>query len=264
LVAAQDGGADVKRFALTLLLLCGPAAAQDMPVESVTSYGSSLVGVWYGTLGQSGFYGLFGALTGLSAPVLGEMANGFCRIAPAKDELEMSCMQFGGNSRVTLEDGHVRIGNSRLAFVGDQPDAMHLRGHFRGSSWLGVSTENPATAEAVRITPQVDAPDKADQAPLLRRILDEGLAGVPRDAAAMKKNGSIISLPKLGAIQTIAYLGQETKWDWPPPPGVKADRMHIPNRPDFFSVYFVRFAQGERLCGLHQRADGMLDAFRCA
>jgi len=39
--------------------------------------------------------------------------------------------------------------------------------------------------------------------------------------------------------------------------------MHIPNRPDFFSVYFVRFTEGERLCGLHQRENGVLDAFRC-
>lgn len=39
--------------------------------------------------------------------------------------------------------------------------------------------------------------------------------------------------------------------------------MNLPNRPDFFSVYLVRFADGELLCGLHQRDDGMLDAFGC-
>ncbi len=132
------------------------------------------------------------------------------------------------------------------------------------SSWLGASRENPAVAEGVRIAPQADAPDKAGKAPLLRRILDQGLPAVPQDADAMKKNGSILALPKLGAVQSLAYLGQETKWDWPPPPGTKVDVMHLPSRPDFFSVYFVRFAEGERLCGLHQRDDGVLDAFRCA
>ena len=157
----------------------------------------------------------------------------------------------------------VRIGGSRMAFVGEQPDATHLRGHFRSTSWLGVSRKNPATAEAVRITPQVDAPDRAGKAPLLRRILEQGLEGVPQDVEAMRKNETTRTLPKLGAVQSLSYLGQETKWDWPPPPGVKQDITHLPSRPDFFSVYFVRFADGERLCGLHQRADGVLDAFRC-
>ncbi len=79
----------------------------------------------------------------------------------------------------------------------------------------------------------------------------------------MKKNGSRLTLPKVGLVQSISYLGQETKWDWPPPPGTKADIMNLPNRPDFFSVYLVRFADGELLCGLHQRDDGVLDAIGC-
>jgi hypothetical protein len=86
---------------------------------------------------------------------------------------------------------------------------------------------------------------------------------MPQDSDAMKKNGSIFLLPDLGAVQSLSYLGQETKWDWPPPPGATQDIMNIPSRPGFFSVYLVRFAQGKRICGLHQRDDGALDAFRC-
>ena len=33
---------------------------------------------------------------------------------------------------------------------------------------------------------------------------------------------------------------------------------------DYFSVYVVEFDHGERICGLHQRSDGVLDAFNCA
>jgi hypothetical protein len=247
-----------------LLATLSTAWAQDAPVETILVNGSSLVGVWHGTLMQSGFWGLLGSLTRMSPATFGQMGDAFCRIAPVKDELDMSCFQLGGGLRVTVEDGHVRIGNSRLAFEGEQPDATHLRGHFRSTSWLGASRENPAVAEAVRLMPQADAADAAGKAPLLRRILAQGLEDVPRDAEALKKNESVLTLPKLGAVQSLAYLGQETKWDWPPPPGVKGDIMHIPSRPDFFSVYFVRFAEGERLCGLHQREDGALDAFRCA
>ncbi len=251
----------MKRVALLALLLAAPAQAQDVPMETVNAYGNSLVGVWHGTLGQASFFGIVGTLTGLSPPLLGQMVNAYCRIAPAKDELQMSCMQFG-RDRVTLKDGRVRIGD-RVAFEGEQTDATHLRGRFKATSWLGISKENPIVSEAVRLTPQTDAPDTAGKAPLLRRILEQGLAGLPQDAEALKKNESILALPRLGAVQSLSYLGQETKWDWPPPPGVKADRMNVPNRPDFFSVYFVKFAEGERLCGLHQRDDGVLDALRC-
>ena len=253
----------MKRLALALTLLAAPAMAQDAPVESVTAYGSSLVGVWHGTLVQSGFWALLDALTRISPATFGQMGNAFCRIAPVKNELEMSCFQFGKAGRVTVDGDHVRIGGSRMAFEGGQPDSTHLRGHFRSTSWLGASRENPVVAEAVRLAPQSDAPDTSGKAPLLRRILEQGLAAVPQDADAIKKNGPAFTQPALGPVQSLSYLGQETKWDWPPPPGVKPDIMHIPNRPDFFSVYLVTFAQGERLCGLHQRDDGVLDALHC-
>jgi hypothetical protein len=221
------------------------------------------VGVWHGTLGQSGFRGLFGNLTGMTPMKLGQMVLVYCRVAPVQDELEMSCHQFGNVGRVTAADGLVRIGGSRLAFEGEQPDVNTLRGHFRSRSRLGFSQVNPAVAEAVRVVPQAEAPDNTGKAELLRRILEEGLASVPQDAEAMKKNGSRLTLPNAGPVQSISYLGQETKLDWPPPPGTRVDIMNLPNRPDFFSVYFVRFADGELLCGLHQREDGVLDAFGC-
>jgi hypothetical protein len=254
----------MKRLALLALLLATPAMAQDAPVETVTVNGNSLVGVWHGSMVQSQFWqGLLGALTRVGPPAFGQMAEAFCRIAAAKDELEMLCLQFGSNGRVTIEDGLVRIGNSRTVFHGELVDSNRLRGHFRHSSWLGIARENPTVAEAVRIAPPENAPDTSGKAPLLRRILEQGLAGMPQDSDAMKKNGSIFLLPDLGAVQSLSYLGQETKWDWPPPPGATQDIMNIPSRPGFFSVYLVRFAQGKRICGLHQRDDGALDAFRC-
>jgi hypothetical protein len=221
------------------------------------------VGVWHGTLGQSAFRGPFGSLTGMTPAKLGQMALIYCRIAPEEDELEMHCPQFGHMGRVTIADGHIRIGGNRMAFEGEQPDVDRLRGRFRSRSWLGLSQDNPIVAEAVRVVPQADAPDRTGKAALLRRILEQGLTAVPQDAEAMKKNGSSLTLPKFGPVQGLSYLGQETKWDWPPPPGTKQDIMDIPNRPDFFSVYWVRFADGELLCSLHQRDDGVLEAFRC-
>jgi hypothetical protein len=253
----------MKRLALCALLLATPAIAQDTELEDVTVHGSSLVGVWHGALGQSVFRGPFGNLTGMTPARLGQMAVVYCRIAPQEAGLEMSCPQFGHAGRVTDADGHVRIGNSRMAFEGEQPDVNRLRGRFRSRSWLGLSQDNPVVAEAVRVVPQADAPDSAGKAALLRRIFEQGLAAVPQDAEALKKNGSNLTLPKVGPLQSLSYLGKETKIDWPPPPGTRQDIMNLPSRPDFFSVYWVRFADGDLLCGLHQRDDGVLDAFRC-
>lgn len=253
----------MNRLVLFALLLATPALAQDREQETVTVQGSSLVGIWHGTLGQSGFRGLFGNLTGMTPMKLGQVVVLHCRIASAGNELEMSCPQFGTMGRVTAADGVVRIGGRRMAFEGEQPDLNRLRGHFRSRSWLGLSQDNPVVAEAVRVVPQADEPDRAGKAALLSRILEQGLAAAPHDREAMRKNGSTLNLPKVGQVQGISYLGQETKWDWPPPPGTKADIMNLPNRPDFFSVYVVRSADGELLCSLHQRDDGVLDAIGC-
>lgn len=254
----------MKRMFLCALLLAPPALAQDKELETFTVHGRSLVGVWHGTLGQSGFRRPFSALTRMTPMKLGQMALVHCRIARVQDDLQMSCPQFGYMGRVTVADGVVRIGGSRMAFEGEQPDVNALRGHFRSRSWLGLSKVNPAVAEAVRVEPRADAPDIAGKASLLRQVLEQGLAAVPHDAEALRKNGSSRTLPVVGQVQSVSYLGQEAKWDWPPAPGAGADIMNLPNRPDFFSVYWVRYAGGELLCGLHQREDGVLDALSCA
>jgi hypothetical protein len=51
-------------------------------------------------------------------------------------------------------------------------------------------------------------------------------------------------------MEAIAYLGQGPKFG-------SATEL------DFYSIYAVEFVGGERICGLHQRGDGTLDAFLC-
>jgi hypothetical protein len=253
----------IRRLAPVVLLLATPALAQHTELETVTVHARSLVGVWHGTLGQSAFRGFFGNLTRITPMKLGQNVLVFCRIAPSRGELGMSCPQFGYMGSVTVADGLVRISNGRMAFEGEQPDGNSLRGYFRSRSWLGLSQINPAVAEAVRVVPAADVPDRSGRASLLRQVLEQGLAVVPHDAEAMESRRSGLTLPISGVVQSISYLGQEAKWDWPPPPGIKADIRNLPNQPDFLSVYLVRLADGEMLCGLHQREDGLLDALGC-
>lgn len=246
----------MKHLALLALLLATPARAQDMPVESVTAYGNSLVGVWrVGTPVYVAASGLFSSFR------WGPEAQHFCRITPRDEELAMFCTTgVVGTWTVTAATNHVHFAWGtmllRMVLDGELQDRDHFRGRFQ-IKVSGITTESPTSYDSMRVLPDADAPDGGGMASLLRRILDQGFSGMPQDAGAMKKNESNVTLPKLGAIRSIAYLGQE-KPDQPPP-GTKP----IPSGPDFFSVYFVRFAEGERLCGLHQREDGALDAFRC-
>ena len=54
----------------------------------------------------------------------------------------------------------------------------------------------------------------------------------------------------LGTIQTVRHAGKTAK---------EANGKS----PDFFSVYQIEFASGERLYGLRRRDDGVLDALIC-
>jgi hypothetical protein len=246
----------MKRLAFAAMLLASPAIAQDAAVETVNAYGNSMVGVW--RVSQPGSI----AVTGFFSPIIwGRERQHYCRIAAVKDVLQASCSTGGlfEAGTVTVEDNHVHFAWGtmllRMVLDGELQDRDHFSGRFQ-IKVSGITAESPTSYDSMRVLPDADAPDGGSMASLLRRILDQGFFGVPQDADAMRKNESNVTLPKLGAIRSIAYLGQETK---PSPPGTKP----ISSQPDFFSVYFVRFADGERLCRLHQREDGVLDAFRC-
>ncbi len=57
-------------------------------------------------------------------------------------------------------------------------------------------------------------------------------------------------LRKLGAVKAVTYLGE-------------ADEGLVNKLPFILSAYHVAFTNSERICGLHQREDGALDALRC-
>jgi hypothetical protein len=92
--------------------------------------------------------------------------------------------------------------------------------------------------------------DKDGKTDLLRAILSDGLAQVPHDPR-MKDN--LPDRAKLGNMEAVFYLGRQERSGRPGE-----------NAADFFTVYAIEFDNGERICGLHQRDDGLLDAFQCA
>jgi hypothetical protein len=240
----------MKGWMLLALLLATPTAAQDVPVESLTVYGNSLAGVWRvsrpDTIAATGF---------LSAPKFGPPRQSYCRIAPrndASDALAAFCTDAPVAS-VTVEENHVHLawGTMLLRFVmdGEIESDQRFRGRFQVKA-AGVTFENPDMSEAVRLTPDVSVPDGGGKQDLLRRVLEQGVANVSHDGKYWGNN--LPETPKLGPVSAIAYIGQET-WE-------AATRE---NRAPPLDVYLVRFAQGERLCALHQRGNGVLDAFFC-
>ena len=82
--------------------------------------------------------------------------------------------------------------------------------------------------------------------------LSAGKVSLPLDAKAIAAHDGALptDIKKLGNIEATALLGQTPR---------QIDRPEG----DLYSVHIVEFAHGERLCGVHQNGDGVLDAFRC-
>ena len=105
------------------------------------------------------------------------------------------------------------------------------------------------------------AGDTGEKASLLRTTLQRLAQGLPApilDAASQKNLAALTrDLHALGAVQVVAYLGSSSR-------EVPSVTRGVPKvESNFLNVYAVEFESGERICGLHSREDGVIDAFRC-
>jgi len=238
----------MKRLALALLLMVLPAAAQD--VEEVTVYGGSLSGIWKVTVPS------YAQVTILNGTNWGPLHNGFCRIDRDASGYVTHCFgqEQAGHGGTLETDGthfHLAWGSmlARLVYDGVVESATRFTGHF-AIKLAGIPTENADLSEGNKIELQDNMPDTGGKAELLRAILNG--SPLPHDAAL---DGRIAAARAMMAspIQSISYLGQQSKSGGP----------GKPPEPDFYTVYAVTFENGVKLCALHQKADGTLDAFQC-
>jgi hypothetical protein len=237
----------------SLVVTTSIAANGDTPTETVIVTAGTLTGVWkIAKPHQVTKDGFFGAIK------WGPLGDYYCRIERQQDGLISACLAGGQAGTVTVDGAHIHFAQgtmmARLVLDGTLRSPTHFQG-FMEAKLAGISVTDTkfSTGDKLIVTP--DAPDKGGKAGLLRSILTDGVASVPSDDVAIRKavSGSG-QIPKLGAIQAIAYLGQQTLLGRP---NVSEDQV------DYFAVYAVEFDSGERICGLHQRADGVLDAFLC-
>ncbi|HEX2761659.1 MAG TPA: hypothetical protein VHM27_14140 [Rhizomicrobium sp.] len=157
------------------------------------------------------------AVRGFFRPAeFGEMRDVFCRIG---ENLSVHCLH-GGYPRegtVTLDGDavHIAWGTAMARFVIDgKRDGDAITGTFT-FKFSGISHDAPAPSMSRRI--RAGANDEASE-------LRARLPSVP-------------ALNGLGAIQHIAFLGP-------------APQLTGRGDADFYRVYAIEFARGERLCGL--------------
>src|SRR3954468_12624932 len=131
-----------------------------------------------------------------------------------------------------------------------------------GARIAGIPRENPAPASATKLVLSEAAPDGGGKAALLRATLqqlEQGKLTLPQDPEAIDDNGGALpdDIKPLGALQIVTYLGPSFRELGHSTAGVPDMDL------DFLRAYAVEFEHGQRICGLRQRADGVLDVFRC-
>jgi len=222
-----------------LCLLAAPAMAQEVPVETIFSSAGSLNGLWK-----------------IQPPQGSKAMN--CRIEHVPADPAIHCFERAVSTSLTLRGTKVRIAFYPTllqtdVFEGEltSPDTIAGSGHILLS---GISMLRQEGLEGHRQTVPRDTADLAGKAPLLRSILSELAGGHFRRPYDRSDEGKV-QLPRdlktLGAAGAITYLGLAD---------TNRDRVMLP---DFFAVYLVDFANGQRFCGLHATDNGLLDGFRC-
>lgn len=237
----------MKCVALAALLLALPAPAQE--VEQVTVYGGSLSGFWHVTAPSWLQMNLFGKVN------WGPLTDRICRIGHDREGYDTHCYdQKGNGGMLEVDESHFHLAwgsmLARMVFDGEVTSATAFHGHF-AAKLMGIAITDPDSSEGSKIALDPAASDAAGKAGLLRAVLNG--EAVPHDPKLDDPMAAArADLP--GTLQQIIYLGRQNKGAGPTIAGV----------PDYFAVYAVEFADGERLCWLHQDDDGKLAAFQCA
>jgi hypothetical protein len=253
--------------AFVCLAVCSAATAQP---ETVTVETDKLAGLW--RIGMP----MGGTIDWRMNVTFGPMRDTFCRLEGPRGALKAYClMQLAYKSDVgdvSLEGDHVHIawGSMMLRVTAD--GTMQPAGGFTGYYTLkasGIGIRAPEQMTAAKISLAQDAPDPGGKSASLTRVLAGLAAGTPLASLTQlwgkPEPPTADELRGLGAIQTVAWLGHTPTKDellaaFPPDKrGKEAARVN-----DYvLDIYAVGVANGERICGVHQRPDAVIDGLVC-
>lgn len=241
---------------IALSVQCTAANAGEPSDETVVVEASALIGIWKIST-PSEFNVSFS-----QKAQFGAMVDRFCRIDRMQDDLVLGCLKpnpSNNSGTVSVHDAkiHLAWGSAlaRMVIDGTLQSSSRFDGTF-GFKVMGIEYKDPSPSIGTKLTVSPVMPDKAGKSKLLAHLLGEMAKGRPTESFDAKSESVHLptsgALLPLGAVQTISYLGETQKWDG-------ASKRFI----GFLSVYEVEFANGQRLCGLHQRNDDVLDGLVC-
>ena len=231
--------------ALAFLLVTTAAYAQ--PETVIVERSRGLEGLWKISV-PAGFSVSFGG-----PAKFGPMRDVYCRIT--QDE-NIRCLNGGYAESGTAEmDGgmaHIAWGSMMARMT---IDATYKDGGLNGIFAFklgGIRHNAPERSIGERIILPFSKDEESKYLADLLAQLSAGKVSLPLDRKAIEAHRGALpaGIGKLGNIEAIAFLGQTPVWIGSPA-GI------------LYSVSIVDFTHGERLCGVHRNADGVLDAFHC-
>jgi hypothetical protein len=234
-------------FGIFALVLCTAVANGDtvQTPEAVRVESSAIDGIW--SINTPSEIGIDLA----QSAHFGPMAKRFCRVETKEHNTTIRCVApdfylLEGTAQVEENKVHLAWGSALARYVIDATldDPFHMKGTF-AIKVMGIKHDapEPSTAEKIRVANPVT--DNAANGDLLATSLQQLANGAKLDGNISPKD-----LHALGAVQAVVYLG-------------KTARSPDEKKLYFYSVYQVEFLSGERLCGLHQKDDGIVDALIC-
>lgn len=264
----------MKRLAFALALLAAPAMAQP---ETVKVDGrETLSGLWKISFPA----GVSGYMPGRGRLYTAGMES-FCRLQQTGEKVSAICLPGWGpdSGGGELDGGNLHLAWG-VALARAVIDAKIERAPVRAFDGnfalkiLGIRHDAPAPASARKLVLDPAAPDIAGKAKPLTQTLEELATGaivMPHVADVALNFGRQMGdnqantpeeIRSLGKVDAVLYLGEGSA-----PHGrfsdVDTTRLAIAVPGFAFSAYQVEFTNGQRLCGIHQRADGVLDGFLC-
>jgi len=263
-------------FALAFVLAFSPLAAFAQSETVEVDGREALSGLWKISFpaGASGY------MPGRGRLYTAGMES-FCRLQQKGKNVSALCLPGwgpdSGDGDLDGKDLHLAWG---IALARAVIDAKIESGSVRAINGIfalkvfGIRHDAPTPASARKLVLDPAAPDTAGKAKLLTQTLEELAAGAivtPHDADVALNFGHQMGdnkantpeeMRSLGKVEAVLYLGEGSA-----PHGrfSDVDTTHLAFAiPGFaFSAYQVEFTNGERLCGIHQREDGVVDGFLC-
>lgn len=230
-----------------LVFVLAATVAQGQPETVSVERNRGLEGLWKISV-PAGFGVSF------SGPAkFGPMRDLYCRITQDGD---IHCLSGGyaqsGTAMLDGDQAHIAWGSmmARMAV-----DATYRDGGLTGIFTFklsGIRHDAPEPSIGTRILPPSGNDEGSKSLAALMTQLSVGKVSFPLDAKAIAAHDGALptDIKKLGNVEATALLGQTPR---------QIDRPDG----DLYSVHIVEFAHGERLCGMHQNGEGVLDAFRC-